>query len=356
MSPRDVDGHGRVDDPDAPGSDINLPDETETGPDAAALDDVFARWRADVTRPVRVDPALAAMLRDGLTAPSPVALPPASVQVGEEHLPPAVELAPVISIDDAPSRRGRARRIAVRAAVIGAASVTVSGGLAAAGVLPTPVQRVVSHAADAVGIQITEPARPRLAPKPTSSLAAAREVEVPSTVEHRAETSTATSKPATSKTAPSKTATGETGPANEATTAGTDPTSSPTTHAKPPKGGGGAATDGDDAATPTKPDKSHGQGNARPCRARRGNHGSDERAGSGSRSGSDSEARDGRRTRRCRPCRANAHNEPRPNSCRRPRGEHAERPPRDGRPGRNNRSVPEDGRAEKRDRKRIDDR
>jgi hypothetical protein len=283
MSPRDVDGRGRIGDPDPCGSDTAVPDET---PENSDLDDVLARWRDDVTRPVRVDPALAVILHDGLT--------------------PVISIAPVTSREPAasrehPQRRGRARRIAVRAAVIGVASATVSSGLAAAGVLPTPVRRVVSNAAGAVGIEISEPVRPRLAPPPPpTSEPAPVEVIVPPAVERPARTSTADRSQATS-------ARGNRDATEPPATAAPATTPEPPTHAKPPKADTASK---DERVTPTRPDKP--RRHIRPCRARR----------------SDAEVSDGRSARRCRPCHANARRAPRPNSCRPRRWGRAEGPHR----------------------------
>lgn len=140
--------------PNAPIDDVDL---DPGGLDRAALELFFAEWSHAAARPPRVDASLAAILEHGLQRRPEVVR---EVAVDDE----LIGVATVIDLDEVRSRRGRARRIVARGAVVGLASITVSSGLAAAGVLPSPVQRAVSNAADVVGIHIEQPERPVLGP------------------------------------------------------------------------------------------------------------------------------------------------------------------------------------------------
>ncbi len=129
--------------------------------DAAAYDDgdeaglevsgLLAAWRTAVERPVRIDPSLAELLEHGVHR----------VDRSTIAAPTPHEESNVIDIAAA-RERGRVRRAVVRGGAVGIAAITVSGGLAAAGVLPAPVQRAVTSAAHVVGLEIDEPTRPSI--------------------------------------------------------------------------------------------------------------------------------------------------------------------------------------------------
>jgi hypothetical protein len=132
--------------------------------DGESVDAFFAHWKQSVSDPPRIDVTLAKLLDQGMhrqSTAAPLALEPEPkvVTATDDEF---IAVANVIDLDEARSRRGRTRRVVVRSAVVGMASLTVSSGLAAAGVLPSPVQRAVSSAADVVGIHIEQPARPVL--------------------------------------------------------------------------------------------------------------------------------------------------------------------------------------------------
>ncbi len=134
--------------------------------DSAAVETFFAEWKAASAQPPRIDASLAALLEHGVQrrlAAVPAATTHAeSTNANESTSDDVIPVATVIDLDEARCRRGRTRRVVVRGAVVGLASLTVSSGLAAAGVLPSPVQRAVSNAADLVGIHIEQPERPQL--------------------------------------------------------------------------------------------------------------------------------------------------------------------------------------------------
>lgn len=135
--------------------------------DSTAVETFFAEWKAATAQPPRIDTSLAALLEHGIQrrmtavpeVPTPVV---ESTNDNESTSDDVIPVATVIDLDEARRRRGRTRRVVVRGAVVGLASLTVSSGLAAAGVLPSPVQRAVSNAADVVGIHIEQPERPQL--------------------------------------------------------------------------------------------------------------------------------------------------------------------------------------------------
>lgn len=131
-----------------------------------ALVEVLTAWRAECrTETVRVDPELAAVLAGDRVA----------------HAAPAGDT--VVPITAAPRLRGRTRRTVARLAVVTAATLAVTSGLAAAGALPSPVQRAVTRAVRVVGIDLPRPQRPTLAPAVASTTARA---PVPSTTAPRA--------------------------------------------------------------------------------------------------------------------------------------------------------------------------
>ncbi len=164
------DGHDRQDD----GPTCELDDHTAeqvlrglTSSEHAALLEVLTAWRDQVQpgAPVAVGDELATWLRDGCV---PARATPSEHREAMINGSPPVD-DNVIAITDAPSRRGRARRVVVRLAAASAATTILSSGLAAAGALPSPVQRVVSRAVRVVGIDLPRPERPVLAPAPTST-------------------------------------------------------------------------------------------------------------------------------------------------------------------------------------------
>jgi len=113
-------------------------------PDLAALDEALTDWRGSVLQPVAIDPAIAA-----------------------RHIAAAAAMAGSAAAGDiAPEAAGPARsrvRTIVKGALSGltakillgtAVALAATGGAAAAGILPAPVQDAVSRGAGAIGIDL----------------------------------------------------------------------------------------------------------------------------------------------------------------------------------------------------------
>lgn len=125
------------------------------------------RDRPDLGDTSEVDPLVAALTAVG----DDLASAPVPDEVAERHLAAIVSLAAehahtVPAVTAAATRPRRVRRVlgltAVKLGLAAGVAAATTGGLAATGSLPDPVQRVVSDGADRIGIHLPSPDDPVL--------------------------------------------------------------------------------------------------------------------------------------------------------------------------------------------------